>query len=37
MIVCRQVGTVKKIFSEEEHAVHPLFRSDIRGFLLKLS
>ena len=36
MVACRKVGTVKQIFSEEEHAVHPIFRSDMRGFLIQL-
>jgi hypothetical protein len=36
MVACRQVGTVKQIFSGEEHAVHPIFRSDMRGFLIQL-
>jgi hypothetical protein len=36
MIVCRKVGTVKQIFSGEEHAIHPIFRTDIRGFLIQL-
>lgn len=36
MVACRQVGTVKQIFSGEEHAIHPIFRSDMRGFLIQL-
>ena len=36
MIACRQVGTVKQIFSGEEHAIHPIFRTDIRGFMVQL-
>jgi len=36
MLVCRRVGTVKKVFSEEEHAIHPVFRSDMRGFLIQI-
>lgn len=36
MVACRKVGTVKQIFSGEEHAVHPIFRSDMRGFLIQL-
>jgi hypothetical protein len=36
VIVCRQVGTVKAFFSEEQHAVHPLFRTDVRGFLVEI-
>jgi hypothetical protein len=36
MVVCRKVGTVKQIFAGEEHAIHPIFRTDIRGFLIQL-
>jgi hypothetical protein len=36
MVVCRKVGTVKQIFSGEEHAIHPIFRTDIRGFLIQM-
>ncbi len=36
MVVCRKVGTVKQIFAGEEHATHPIFRTDIRGFLIQM-
>jgi hypothetical protein len=36
MIACKKVGTVKQIFSGEEHATHPIFRTDIRGFLIQM-
>jgi hypothetical protein len=36
MVVCRKVGTVKQIFAGEEHAIHPIFRTDIRGFLIQM-
>lgn len=36
MVVCRRVGKIVKLFSEEEHAVHPLFRTDMRGFLVQI-
>ncbi len=36
MIVCKKVGTVKQIFAGEEHAIHPIFRTDVRGFLIQL-
>lgn len=36
MVACRKVGTVKQIFSGEEHAIHPLFRTDVRGFMVQL-
>jgi hypothetical protein len=35
-VVCRQVGTVKARFAGEQHAVHPIFRNDLRGFLVQL-
>jgi hypothetical protein len=36
MIACKKVGTVKQIFAGEEHAIHPIFRTDMRGFLIQL-
>jgi hypothetical protein len=36
MVVCRKVGTVKQIFAGEEHAIHPIFRTDIRGFMIQM-
>jgi ribosomal protein S20 len=36
MVLCQKVGTVKQIFSGEEHATHPIFKTDIRGFLIQL-
>src|SRR5579863_3014192 len=36
MVACRKVGTVKQIFAGEEHAIHPIFRTDIRGFLIQM-
>jgi hypothetical protein len=36
MVACRKVGTVKQVFSSEEHAVHPIFRTDIRGFMVQM-
>jgi hypothetical protein len=35
-VVCRQVGTLKKIFVGEQHAIHPIFKTDLRGFLVQL-
>lgn len=37
MVACRKVGTVKQIFTGEEHAIHPLFRTDVRGFMVQLN
>jgi flagellar biosynthesis chaperone FliJ len=36
MLVCRRVGTVKQVFAGEQHATHPIFRTDLRGFLIQL-
>ncbi len=36
MVLCRKVGTVKQIFAGEEHAIHPIFKTDIRGFLIQM-
>ncbi len=36
MVICQKVGTVKQIFIGEEHATHPIFKTDIRGFLIQL-
>jgi hypothetical protein len=36
MVLCRKVGTVKQIFAGEEHAIHPIFRTDIRGFMIQM-
>jgi len=36
MVACEKVGTVKQIFAGEEHAIHPIFRTDIRGFLIQM-
>jgi hypothetical protein len=36
MIACTKVGTVKQIFAGEEHAIHPIFRTDMRGFLIQM-
>jgi len=34
---CKQVGTVGRVFSEEEKAENPIFRSTTRGILVQLS
>jgi hypothetical protein len=36
MVACRKVGTVKQIFVGEQHATHPIFKTDIRGFLIQM-
>ncbi|HKI00305.1 MAG TPA: hypothetical protein VJ999_14475 [Candidatus Sulfotelmatobacter sp.] len=37
MAVCRKVGTVKQIFPGEEQAIHPIFKTQIRGFLAQMN
>ena len=37
MIVCRKVGAVKQIFTGEEDALHPIFKTAIRGFLIQMN
>lgn len=37
MIVCYKVGTVGRIYNDEEHTVHPMFKTDLRGFLVQLN
>ena len=37
MIFCRRVGTVKQIFPGEEQAIHPIFKTLIRGFLIQMN
>lgn len=37
MIVCRKVGTVKQLFTGEEQAIHPIFKTQIRGFLIQMN
>jgi hypothetical protein len=36
MIVCRRVGTVQQIFPGEEQATHPIFKTQIRGYLIQM-
>lgn len=37
MIVCRKVGQVKQIFAGEQEAIHPIFKTQIRGFLIQMN
>jgi CII-binding regulator of phage lambda lysogenization HflD len=37
MVVCRKVGTVKQIFTGEEDAIHPIFKTQVRGFLIQMN
>jgi hypothetical protein len=36
MILCRQVATVKTLFTDEQKAIHPIFKTDLRGFFVQL-
>jgi hypothetical protein len=33
IIICRQVGTIIKVYEAEEYAKHPLFKTDLKGKL----
>jgi hypothetical protein len=35
-IACRQVGFIKAAFVGEQHTTHPIFKTDLRGFLVQL-
>jgi hypothetical protein len=37
MIVCRKVGTVNQAFPGEEAAIHPIFKTNIRGSLIQMN
>jgi hypothetical protein len=37
MVFCRRVGSVKQVFSGEEQAIHPIFKTQIRGFLIQMN
>jgi hypothetical protein len=37
MILCRKVGTVKQAFPGEEQLLHPIFKTQIRGFLIQMN
>lgn len=37
MVLCRRVGTVKQIYPAEENAIHPIFKTQIRGFLIQMN
>jgi len=36
MILCRKVGVVGQRFAGEEQATHPIFKTQIRGFLIQM-
>jgi hypothetical protein len=35
-VACRRVGILKASFTGEQHATHPIFRTELRGFLVQL-
>lgn len=37
MVVCREVGTVKAVFTDEEKATNPFYKTDIRGTMVQLN
>jgi hypothetical protein len=37
MLACRKVGTVNRVFEGEETAIHPIFKTNIRGFLMQMN
>jgi len=37
MILCRHVGTVKALFPEEEQVIHPIFKTQVRGFMIQMN
>lgn len=37
MVLCRRVGSVKQVFPGEEQAIHPIFKTQIRGFLIQMN
>jgi hypothetical protein len=37
MILCRKAGEVKQIFTGEQEAIHPIFKTTIRGFLIQMN
>jgi len=37
MVLCRRVGAVKQIFPGEETAIHPIFKTTIRGYLIQMN
>jgi hypothetical protein len=36
MVICHKVGTIKHIFKDEEKITHPIFKTDVRGFVVQL-
>ena len=36
MVLCRKVGTVKQMFQGEQAIVHPIFKTQVRGFMIQM-
>jgi len=36
MVLCRKVGTVKQIFLGEEDIIHPIYKTQVRGFMIQM-
>jgi hypothetical protein len=36
LVLCHQVGTIRRVFSDEVTDVHPVFKKPIRGVLVQL-
>lgn len=36
-LICKRVGTVKRVFKGEQHTQHPIFHTDLRGYLVQLN
>ena len=37
MMACHKVGTVGRLFTGEETAIHPIFKTNLRGFLIQMN
>jgi hypothetical protein len=37
MVACHKVGTLKQVFAGEEAAIHPIFKTQIRGFFIQMN
>jgi len=37
MVACHKVGTLTQTFAAEETAIHPIFKTQVRGFLIQMN
>jgi hypothetical protein len=37
VLSCKVVGSIKRVFTTEERSAHPVFRTDLRGFVVQLN